>query len=86
MNKTVKHLGPLMIAVGIAGALVFAPVGNADAAVPHNPHAAPSSPPDASQYGSGEDPMVPTGTWAPGDIVPYDPFIKNSGGGVDLPS
>ncbi len=75
-----------MIAAGIGGALVFAPVASAHSVAPPSPHAAPSSPPDASQYGSGEDPMVSTGTWAPGDIVPYDPFIKNSGGGVDLPS
>ena len=37
-------------------------------------------------FESGEDPFVPYGTWQPGDDVPYDPYIKNSGGGVDLPS
>jgi hypothetical protein len=67
-------------------ALVFAPVASAASSANPGPHAAPSSPPGASQYGSGEDPLVPSGTWAPGDIVPYDLYIKNPGGGVDLPS
>ena len=75
-----------MGATAIGGALVFAPVASGDSGANPGPHAAPSSPPGASLYGSGEDPLVPSSTWTPGDIVPYDPYIKNPGGGVDLPS
>jgi hypothetical protein len=35
---------------------------------------------------SGGDPDVAFGVNAPGDEVPYDPYIKNPGGGVDLAS
>jgi hypothetical protein len=48
-------------------------------------HVAPS-PSNGTQSESGADPDVPFGTNAPGDEVPYDPYIKNPGGGVDLPS
>jgi hypothetical protein len=86
MKRTINHVAPWMAAAAIGAALVFAPVASAASNANPGPHAAPSSPPGASQYGSGEDPLVPSGTWAPGDIVPYDPYIKNPGGGVDLPS
>jgi hypothetical protein len=87
MKRTIKRAAPWLAAAAIGGALVFAPVANATGSgAKPGPHAAPSSPPEASLYGSGEDPLVPSGTWAPGDIVPYDPYLKNPGGGVDLPS
>src|SRR5262245_14691141 len=84
MKRTIKRVALWLAAAAIGGALVFAPVASAaDSGAKPGPHAAPSSPPGASQYGSGEDPLVPSGTWAPGDIVPYDPYLKNPGGGVD---
>ena len=86
MKRTINRVAPWMAAAAIGAALVFAPVASAASSANPGPHAAPSSPPGASRYGSGEDPLVPSGTWAPGDIVPYDPYIKNPGGGVDLPS
>jgi hypothetical protein len=86
MKRTIKYFAPWLAAAAIGGALGFAPVASADSTANSGPHAAPSSPPGASQYGSGEDPLVPFGTWAPGDEVPYDTYIKNPGGGVDLPS
>jgi hypothetical protein len=86
MKRTINHLAPWMAVAAISGALMSAPVASAASSANPGPHAAPSSPPGASQYGSGEDPLVPFGTWAPGDIVPYNPYIKNPGGGVDLPS
>ena len=87
MKTKISHVAPWLAAAAIGGALVFAPVASAATPSPKpGPHAAPSSPPGTSQYGSGEDPLVPSGTWAPGDIVPYDPYIKNPGGGVDQAS
>jgi len=86
MKRPINHVAPLLAAAAIGGALVFAPVASADSSANPGTHAAPSSPPGASQYGSGQDPLVPPGTWAPGDIVPYDPYLKNPAGGVDLAS
>jgi hypothetical protein len=87
MKRTIKRVTSWLAAAAICGALAFAPVANAaDSGAKPGPHAAPSSPPGGSQYGSGEDPLVPSGTWAPGDIVPFDPYFKNPGGGVDQAS
>ena len=86
MKGTINHGARWLAAAAIGGALVFAPVASANPGANPGPHAAPSSPPGASRYGSGDDPLVPSGTWAPGDIVPYYPYLKNPGGGVDLAS
>jgi hypothetical protein len=86
MKRTIHHLAPWLAAAAIGGALVIAPVASADSSANPGTHAAPSSPPGASQYASGANPLVPPGTWAPGDIVPYNPYIKNPSGGVDLAS
>ena len=80
MKRTVKRIAPWLAATAIGGALVFAPV--ASAAPGHEP----PSPSHGTQSASGADPDVPFGATAPGDEVPYDPYIKNPGGGVDLPS
>jgi hypothetical protein len=85
MNKAIRHIAPRLAAAAIGVALVLAPVASA---APGNGgdgsgtpgHVAPSP------YGSGTSPFVGSGTWAPGDQVPYDPYIKNPGGGVDLAS
>jgi hypothetical protein len=85
MKRAITHIAPWLAAAAIGGALVFAPVasaaaGNAGDGSGTPGHVAPSP------YGSGASPLVPSGTWAPGDQVPYDPYIKNPGGGVDLAS
>ena len=80
MKKPIKHVATWLAAAAIGGALVFAPVASAAPG-----HVAPS-PSHGTQSDSGADPEVPTGTQAPGDEVPYNPYIKNPGGGVDLPS
>jgi hypothetical protein len=86
MTRTVRRLAPWLAAAGVGAALAFVPVASADSNAHPGTHAAPSSPPGPSQYGSGADPLAPSGTWTPGDIVPYDPYLKNPGGGVDLAS
>ena len=80
MKRTITHIAPWLAAAAIGGALVFAPVASAA------PGHVPPSPSPGTPAGSGADPFVPSGTWAPGDEVPYNPYIKNPGGGVDLPS
>jgi hypothetical protein len=80
MKRTITHIAPWLAAAAIGGALVFAPVASA---VPG--HVGPSPSPGTPSE-SGTDPNVPFGTSAPGDAVPYDPYIKNPGGGVDLAS
>jgi hypothetical protein len=80
MTKTVKQAVGWLAAATIGGALLFAPAANA--APGHEPPA----PSPGTQSVSGADPNVPFGVSAPGDEVPYDPYIKNPGGGVDLPS
>jgi hypothetical protein len=80
MKRTIAQIAMGLAAAAIGGVLVFAPV--ADAAPGH---VAPS-PSNPTQPTSGADPDVPFGVMAPGDEVPYDPYIKNPGGGVDLPS
>jgi hypothetical protein len=85
MNRTTKRVAPWLAATAIGVALVFAPgasaaPGNAGDGSGTPGHVAPSP------YGSGTSPFVGSGTWAPGDQVPYDPYIKNPGGGVDLAS
>jgi hypothetical protein len=85
MKRTIKRVAPWLAAAEVSGALVLAPTasaaaGNAGDGSGTPGHVAPSP------YGSGASPFVPSGAWAPGDEVPYDPYIKNPGGGVDLPS
>jgi hypothetical protein len=80
VKRTIKHVAPWLAAAAIGGALVFAPVASAAPG-----HVAPS-PSHGTPSESGASPDVPSGTNAPGDEVPYDPYIKNPGGGVDLPS
>jgi hypothetical protein len=85
MKRTIRRVTPWLAAAAIGGALVFAPVasaapGNAGDGSGTPGHVAPSP------YGSGTSPFVGGDTWAPGDQVPYDPYIKNPGGGVDLAS
>lgn len=80
MKRTIKHVTPWLAAVAVGGALVLAPVASAAPG-----HVAPS-PSHGAQSASGADPDVPFGVTAPGDEVPYDPYIKNPGGGVDVPS
>ena len=80
MNRTITHIAPWLAAAAIGGALVFTPVANAAPG-----HVAPS-PSHGTQSESGADPNVPFGPMAPGDEVPYDPYIKNPGGGVDQAS
>jgi hypothetical protein len=78
--KSIKHIAPWLAATAIGATLVFAPVASA---VPG--HVAPLPSP-GMQSESGASPDVPFGPNAPGDEVPYNPYIKNPGGGVDLPS
>jgi hypothetical protein len=80
VRRTIKRVAPWLAAATIAGAVVFAPAASAAAG-----HVAPS-PEHGTPAVSGASPFVPFGTWAPGDDVPYDPYIKNPGGGVDLAS
>jgi hypothetical protein len=80
MKRTIKHIPLWLAAAAIGGALVLAPVASA---APGNVAPSPSH---GSQSESGASPDVPFGTDAPGDEVPYDPYIKNPGGGVDLAS
>jgi arylamine N-acetyltransferase len=89
VERKIKHVAPWLAATGIGGALVFAPVASAPpghVAPPSPAHAPQSQSQSQTQSQSGADPFVPNGAWAPGDLVPYDPFIKNPGGGVDLAS
>jgi hypothetical protein len=84
MNRTIKRVAPWLAAAAIGGALVFAPVASAAPGNAGDGSGTPGHFP--SPYGSGTSPFVGSGTWAPGDQVPYDPYIKNPGGGVDLAS
>ena len=81
MNRTIKRVAPWLAAVAVSGALVLAPIASAATTTHTGPSHANQTPPE-----SGASPFVPFGAWAPGDEVPYDPYIKNPGGGVDLPS
>ena len=85
--KQIKHVAPGLAAAALGAALVFAPVASAAPGhvAPSPSHVAPS-PSHPTSSNSGASPFVPNGTWAPGDDVPYDPYIKNPGGGVDLAS
>jgi hypothetical protein len=76
MKNAIKRIAPWLAATAIGGALVFAPV--ASAAPGHQP----PSPSHGTQSASGADPDVPFGATAPGDEVPYDPYIKNPGPAV----
>jgi hypothetical protein len=80
MKRTIKYFAPWLGAAAVGGALVLAPVASAAPG-----HVAPS-PSHGTPSVSAVDPDVPFGTDAPGDYVPYDPYIKNPGGGVDLAS
>jgi hypothetical protein len=80
MKRTIKHLAPWLAAAALSGALVFAPVASAA------PGHLAASPSHVTSGVRGASPFVPNDTWAPGDEVPYDTYIKNPGGGVDLPS
>jgi arylamine N-acetyltransferase len=80
MKRTIKVFAPWLAAAAVGGALVLAPVASAAPG-----HVAPS-PSHGTPSVSAVDPDVPFGTDAPGDYVPYDPYIKNPGGGVDLAS
>jgi hypothetical protein len=80
MKRTITHIAPWLAAAAIGGALVFSPVASAAPG-----HVAPSPSPSAPSE-SGADPDVPFGVTAPGDEVPYDPYVKNPGGGVDQAS
>jgi hypothetical protein len=85
MQRTIKRVAAWLAVAAIGGALVFAPVASAAAGnAGDGSGAAGRGAP--SPYGSGVSPFVPSGTFAPGDEVPYDPYIKNPGGGVDLAS
>jgi hypothetical protein len=81
MKRTIKRVALLLAAAAVSGAVVLAPIASA-ATTTH------SGPSHANQTSTetGASPFVPFGPWAPGDEVPYDPYIKNPGGGVDLPS
>jgi hypothetical protein len=87
MKRTIKRVAPWLAAAAVGGALVSAPVASAAPGhvAPSPSHEAPS-PSYGTPYASGASPFVPFGAWAPGDDVPYDPYIKNPGGGVDLAS
>lgn len=80
MKSAVKYVVGWLGATAIGAAVVCAPAANA--APGHQPPA----PSHGTQSESGADPDVPFGVSAPGDQVPYAPYIKNPGGGVDLPS
>jgi hypothetical protein len=80
MKRAITHIAPWLAAAAIGGGLVFAPVASAAPG-----HVAPS-PSHGTASESGTDPNVPFGPIAPGDEVPYDPYIKNPGGGVDQAS
>lgn len=80
MKRTIARIATGLATAAIGGVLVFAPVASAAPG-----HVAPS-PTNPTQPSSGVDPDVPFGVMAPGDEVPYDPYIKNPGGGVDLAS
>ena len=80
MKRTIPHIAPWLAAAAIGGALAFAPVASAAPG-----HVAPS-PSHGTASESGANPDVPFGPNAPGDEVPYDPYIKNPAGGVDQAS
>jgi hypothetical protein len=80
--KTSKYVAPWLGAAAIAGAVGLAPAASASPAstpIPPTPATAPSP-----TFG-GASPLLPTGTNFTSE-VPYDPYIKNPAGGVDLPS
>jgi hypothetical protein len=81
MKRTIKRVAPWLAAAAVSGALVLAPTASAATTT----HTGPSHANQTSTE-TGASPFVPFGPWAPGDEVPYDPYIKNPGGGVDLPS
>jgi hypothetical protein len=92
MKATIKCIAPWIAAAAVGGAIVLAPVASADTGATRVAHdqavaqAGPSpSPAPTPPVASGADPLVPFGTHVDTD-QPYDPYIKNPGGGVDLPS
>jgi hypothetical protein len=83
--RTIKRVAAWLAVAAIGGALVFAPAASADSSANPGPHVAPAPAAGPPPNGSDEDPTVPSGT-NPNSEVPYDPYIKNPGGGVDLAS
>jgi hypothetical protein len=86
MRNTITHIAPWMAAAAVCGALAFAPIASADTGpapriVSSTP--APTPPPAPSQRGAS--PLVPLGV-NPDSQEPFDPYLKNPAGGVDLPS
>jgi len=91
MKTTIKYIAPWLIAAAVGGAIGLAPVASAEPGSMPVPHAkvvanpVPSPGPAQTPFGSGEDPLVPSGA------DPYIPYVlgapfKNPAGGVDLPS
>jgi hypothetical protein len=78
MNTKIRYVAPLLAAAAISGAIGLAPVAIADpgtagapqATSQHTVTAHPTAPPSSAptQYGSGADPLVPSGGGA-------DPFV-----------
>ena len=87
MKTTIKYVAPWLAAAAIGGAIGLAPVASAaPSATPISQtkvvaHPTASSAPAPTPFGSGEDPLVPSGA------NPYVPYaLGYPFGGVDLPS
>jgi hypothetical protein len=87
VKTTIKYVAPWLAAAAIGGAIALSPVASADpgpapvsqAKVVTHPIASSAAAP--SPFGSGEDPLVPSGA------NPYVPYVLGFPlGGVDLPS
>ena len=81
MKEAINRVAPWLAAAAVSGAIVLAPTAGAATTTNTGPSHA-----NQTSTETGASPFVPFGAWAPGDEVPYDPYIKNPGGGVDLPS
>lgn len=86
MRNTFTHVAPWMAAAAICGALAFAPIASADPGPsPRVVPSAPSPAPTPAPAERGASPLVPLGV-NPDSQEPFDPYLKNPAGGVDLPS
>jgi hypothetical protein len=87
MKTTIKYITPWLAAAAVSGAIGLAPVALADTGTTPVKVAAPAPAPAPAPtpFGSGPDPLVPSG------VNPYVPYVlgapfRDPAGGVDLPS
>jgi hypothetical protein len=87
MKKATKYVAPWLAAVAMSAGVVLAPAAFATP-VPGPLAQAPAAPaptPAPGPSDAGASPLVPDNQTLP-DVPPYDPYLKNPAGGVDLPS